>query len=147
MVHGDPFGDVTVIGAGLRAAHIGGDLVARTLDELPLVAVCAGVAEGETRVTGAGELRAKESDRIASVVAMVTALGGTANELDEGFVVRGDGAYQGGTTDAMRDHRIAMAAAVAATRSEAPITVAGFEAVDVSWPGFRDALESVWSSR
>ena len=69
---GDPIGDVTVVGSSLRAAHIGGDLSTRTIDELPLVAICAGVAEGETRVTNAAELRAKESDRIQAIVSIGT---------------------------------------------------------------------------
>jgi 3-phosphoshikimate 1-carboxyvinyltransferase len=146
-VHGDPVGDVTVRAASLRGVRLRGSLTARTIDELPLVAALAGAAGGETEVRDAAELTVKESDRIRAVVAMIRALGGSAEPYEDGFVVAGlEGRYRGGTVDAAGDHRIAMAAAVAATFSEQPVTVRGFEVVDVSWPGFRDALEAVWSS-
>jgi 3-phosphoshikimate 1-carboxyvinyltransferase len=146
-VHGDPTGDVTVRAASLRGVHIRAPLTVRAMDELPLIAVLAGAASGETEIRDASELAAKESDRIAATVAMVRALGGSAEPRDDGFVVTGLGArYPGGVVDAAGDHRIAMAAAVAATFSESPVTIRGFEAVDVSWPAFREELEGVWSS-
>ncbi|MFH2072794.1 MAG: 3-phosphoshikimate 1-carboxyvinyltransferase [Actinomycetota bacterium] len=144
---GEPIGDVTVIGGALRGAHVGGDLAIRTIDELPLVAVCAGIAEGETRVTGAADLRAKETDRIAAVVDMLGDLGAEAETAPDGFIVAGGARYRGGRTESRGDHRIAMAAAVAATAADGPVTVAGFEAVAVSWPGFEQALAAAWSSR
>lgn len=146
--HGDPVGDLTVHGAGLRGVHVRAPLTVRALDELPLVAVLAGVAEGDTEVRDASELAAKESDRIAATVNMIRSLGGSAEAHDDGFVVRGLAKrYPGGIVDAAGDHRIAMAAAVAATACEGAVRIRGFEAVDVSWPGFREALETLWSSR
>jgi 3-phosphoshikimate 1-carboxyvinyltransferase len=146
-VHGDPVGDVTVRAASLRGVRLRAPVTARALDELPLVGVLAGVAAGETEVRDASELAVKESDRIRAVVAMIRALGGSAEPRDDGFVVAGlDGRYRGGTVAAEGDHRIAMAAAVAATFCEEPVTVRGFEAVDVSWPEFGETLEAVWSS-
>jgi 3-phosphoshikimate 1-carboxyvinyltransferase len=147
MVMGDPVGDVAVVGAGLAGTHIGGDLAVRTIDEMPLVAVCAGVAEGETRVTGAADLRAKETDRIASIVRLVRDLGGAAEEAPDGFVVAGGARYRAARTDSRGDHRIAMAAAVAAAAADGPVTVDGFGAAAVSWPGFEEALETAWSSQ
>ncbi|MCB2223050.1 MAG: 3-phosphoshikimate 1-carboxyvinyltransferase [Actinobacteria bacterium] len=147
MVLGDPVGDVTVAGASLRGAHVGGDLAVRTIDELPLVAVCAGVARGETRITGAAELRAKESDRIAAVVTLLRDLGADADPTADGFIVAGGARYRAARTSSGGDHRIAMAAAVAATAAGGPVTVDGFDAADVSWPGFDRALEAAWSSR
>lgn len=147
MVLGDPIGDVSVIGVGLRGAHIGGDLAIRTIDELPLVAVCAGVADGATRVMGAADLRAKETDRIASVVGLLTDLGAQAEATPDGFIVWGGTRYRAGRTASRGDHRIAMAAAVAATAADGPVSVDGFEAAAVSWPGFEHALEATWSSR
>jgi len=147
MAFGDPIGDVTVVGSGLRGAHVGGDLTVRTIDELPLVAVCAGVAEGETRVTGAADLRAKESDRIATVIGLLRDLGAEAEATPDGFIVAGSARYGSGRTDSHGDHRIAMAAAVAAAASDGPVTVDGFQAAAISWPGFAQELEAAWSSR
>ena len=145
LLHGDPVGDVTVIGTELRGIRVGGALAVRSLDELSLVAVLGAAATGETVVAGAGELRAKESDRVATAVALVRALGGTAEEHPDGFVVRGGTPLEGGVVPAGGDHRIAMAAAVAAVAARHQVTVAGFEAVGASWPGFGEALEGLWS--
>lgn len=146
MVLGDPTGDVRVTGAALRGTLIAGDAAARAIDELPLVALLAIGAEGPTRVKDAGELRVKESNRVASTVAMIRALGGDAEESEDGFEVGGSQPIGGGTVDAAGDHRIAMAGAVAATASRSPVEVLGFGAADVSWPGFGDQLEALWSS-
>jgi len=142
---GDPVGTVTVQGPVLRGTRVTGALTVRTLDELPLVGVLAAVAEGETTVTGARELRAKESDRIAATVALVTALGGSAEASADGFSVRGSGLCPG-LFDAGGDHRMAMSAAVAATAA-GTVRVIGVETAAVSWPGFAETLERVWSSR
>lgn len=145
-VHGDPVGDVTVRGAHLRGVQVRGIRSVRALDELPLVAVLAGVAEGETHIRDAAELGAKESDRIASTVALVRALGGEADPAPDGMVIGGSARYRGGTVDAAGDHRIAMAAAVASAAADRPVAIEGFEAVASSWPGFLEALEGLWSS-
>jgi len=145
-VHGDPVGDVGVTGAGLHGIEIGGELAVRTLDELPLVGVLAAVADGRTRVSGAGELRVKETDRVAASVALVRALGGDAEEQAEGFTVTGKSKLDGGEVDARGDHRIAMAGAVAAVACDGEVSIRGFEASSVSWPEFATVLERTWSS-
>jgi len=144
LLHGDPVGDVAVTGAGLQGIRIEGLLAVRAIDELPLVGILATAAEGETVVAGAAELRVKESDRAAATVRLIRALGGIAEERPDGFVVWGSGALAGGSADAGGDHRIAMAAAVAAAAAP-EVAVKGFEAVAVSWPGFGEALEALWS--
>ncbi len=146
-VLGDPIGTVAVQGSGLRGTHVHGALAAAALDELPLVAVVASYGEGVTRVSDATELRAKESDRIASTVAMVNALGGGAQATDDGFEVLGVGWLEGGVVEADDDHRIAMAGAVAATGATGPVTIAGAGSVAVSWPRYFEALEALWSSQ
>lgn len=145
--HGDPIGDVTVTGGHLVGTDVAGDLAAATIDELPLVAVLGTCAEGVTTVRDAAELRSKESDRIEATVAMVRALGGGAEPSTDGFAVVGTGFLDPGVVEARGDHRIAMAAAVAATIVDGTVTVRGAQAADVSWPGFFAALEGVWSSR
>ncbi len=142
---GDPVGDVTVAGGRLTAVDVRGDLVASALDELPLVAVVAAFAEGITTVSDAAELRAKESDRIAAVVAMIRALDGGIEPRDDGFDVVGTGFLSGGTVETFSDHRIAMAAAVAATRAHEPVVIRDAEVASISWPGFYGTLESLWS--
>jgi 3-phosphoshikimate 1-carboxyvinyltransferase len=144
LLYGDPVGDVTVTGATLRGTKVAGALAVRTLDELPLVAVLAAAASGETLVSGAAELRFKESDRAGSAVALVRALGGTAEERPDGFVVAGGG-LQPGCVQAAGDHRLAMAAAVAAAACGEEVAVEGYEAVAASWPGFEEVLEGMWS--
>ncbi|OFW66745.1 MAG: 3-phosphoshikimate 1-carboxyvinyltransferase [Actinobacteria bacterium RBG_16_68_21] len=143
-VLGDPVGDVTVTGNRLTGTIIEGELTVRTLDELPLVAVVAAFAAGATTVRDAAELRTKESDRIAATVGMIRALGGAAEPAASGLVVEGTG-LTGGVVAADGDHRIAMAAAVAATRSGS-VVVEGFEVAAVSWPEFEAVLEETWSS-
>jgi 3-phosphoshikimate 1-carboxyvinyltransferase len=141
----DPVGTVTVRGPVRVGTRVSGNLTVRSLDELPLVGLLGCVAEGETVVADAAELRLKESDRIAATVRLVHSLGGTATPTADGFLVAGaplrSGAYFAGG-----DHRMAMAAAVAATVA-GTVTVVGIEAATVSWPQFPETLEQVWSSR
>jgi len=143
-VLGDPVGTVTVRGPVRHGMRVDGPLAVRTLDELPLVGLLGAMAEGETVVGDAGELRAKESDRITSAVALFRALGGVAEESADGFQVIGSG-LRSGRFDAAGDHRLAMAAAVAAT-SAGSVEVVGIETSAVSWPDFADTLERLWSS-
>lgn len=144
---GDPIGTVSVTGSGLRSTVVGGALAAAAIDELPLVAVVGSYAEGITRVRDAGELRAKESDRIESTVSMVNALGGGAQATEDGFEILGVGWLESGTVESAGDHRIAMAGAVAATGATGPVTIAGADSAAVSWPRFFEAMEALWSSR
>lgn len=115
--------------------------VSQCPDLVPALAVMAAVREGETRVINAGRLRIKESDRLASVTAMLAALGGQAEELPDGLVIHGVPSLRGGTVDACNDHRIAMAAAIAATACARPVTILGAECVDKSYPTFWEEYE------
>jgi 3-phosphoshikimate 1-carboxyvinyltransferase len=110
------------------------------IDELPLVALLGCFAEGETVVRGAGELRVKESDRIATVVDGLSALGAEIEALPDGFVVTGAGRLRGGRLDAAGDHRLAMLGAVAGLASQEGVEVVGMEAAAVSYPGFAEDL-------
>jgi len=118
--------------------------VPRLVDELPLVALLGAFAHGQTRVSGAAELRAKETDRIDTVTAAMRAIGVRIEPLDDGFVVRGTPARpRGGTIDAAGDHRIAMLGAVAGVVSREGVRLEGAESVSISFPGFFDLLASV----
>ena len=104
-------------------------------DLIPPLAVVAALARGETHIYNAGRLRLKESDRLAAVTALLTGLGAAVEERPDGLVIRG-GALHGGRADACGDHRIAMAAAIAASAAGGPVTLAGAEAVEKSYPAF-----------
>jgi 3-phosphoshikimate 1-carboxyvinyltransferase len=127
-------------GGGLAAVEVGGALVARTIDELPLVAVAATQAEGETVIRDAAELRVKESDRIAVLAAGLRALGGAVEETPDGLVIRGPVRLRGGRVQAAGDHRMAMAFAVAGLLASGPVTIAGWESTVISYPGFLEDL-------
>ncbi|HEX3929311.1 MAG TPA: 3-phosphoshikimate 1-carboxyvinyltransferase [Nocardioides sp.] len=133
--------DVTARGSALEATDVEPGEVPGLVDEIPVLAVAAALAEGTTRFRGAGELRVKETDRLATVTAMLRALGVTVVEHPDGLDVTG-GRLGGGTVDSFGDHRIAMAAAMAAVAAREPVTVLRFDAVATSYPGFLDDLGS-----
>ena len=143
---GEWVADVRVsAGATLRGIAIGGEAIPTLIDELPLLACIAAYAEGETRVTGAAELRVKESDRIAVVVANLRAIGAEAEELADGFVVRGTAPRLAGRVTTHGDHRMAMAFGVLGALPGNEIIVDDPGCVSVSYPGFWADLERVIS--
>ena len=132
---GEPVADIHVRGGNLRGIAIGGELVASAIDEFPAVFVAAACARGETVVTGAAELRVKESDRIAAMCDGLHALGISALAQPDGAKIMG-GRIRRGTVDSKGDHRIAMSFAIAALRAEQPITILDCANVNTSFPGF-----------
>jgi 3-phosphoshikimate 1-carboxyvinyltransferase len=143
-VAGEWIGDLEVHSAELTATNIGADEVPLLVDELPLFALAAGSARGDSQVSGAGELRIKESDRIETVTNGLRTLGVRIRARDDGFDVRGVPARPtGGRMPSDGDHRIAMLGAIAGVVSRDGVEVGGSEAVAISFPGFFDLLESV----
>jgi 3-phosphoshikimate 1-carboxyvinyltransferase len=140
----EPVADLVVRGPapGLRATEIAGDLAVRALDELPILAVLAARARGTTTVRDAGELRVKESDRIATTCAMLRAFGVACEPRPDGFVVEGvpDRPLRPAQVHSDGDHRIAMAAAVAALVADGPSQIDDADNVATSYPGFTAAL-------
>lgn len=136
---GEPRGTVVVEGDRTGTVAIAPAEVPALIDELPAIAALAAHG-GEVTVGGAAELRVKESDRIAALVAGFRRLGIEADERPDGFSIRGAGAPEGGTADAHGDHRIAMALAIAALAARRPSTIEGADAVVISYPGFFDTL-------
>ena len=139
----EPVGDLDVAAAPLEGTTVEADEVPLAIDELPLVALLGAFAEGETVVRGAGELRVKESDRIAAVVEGLRGLGADIEATEDGFVVRGDGGLDGGRIDARGDHRMAMLGAVAGLASAEGVEVEGMEAAAVSYPTFERELRAL----
>ncbi|MEA2449776.1 MAG: 3-phosphoshikimate 1-carboxyvinyltransferase [Thermoleophilaceae bacterium] len=139
----EPIGELDVAQAPLVGTTIEAHEVPLAIDELPLVALLGCFAEGETVVRGAGELRLKESDRIAGVVDGLRALGADIEATPDGFVVQGGGGIEGGSIDALGDHRLAMLGAVAGLASRSGVEVVGMEAAAVSYPGFEADVRSL----
>jgi 3-phosphoshikimate 1-carboxyvinyltransferase len=143
-VAGEWMGDIEVRSAPLVATNVGADDVPRLVDELPLFALAAGSAHGDSRLTGAAELRVKESDRIETVTNGLRALGVHIRAREDGFDVRGVPARPtGGRMPSNGDHRIAIVAAIAGVVSREGVDVGGAEAVAISFPGFFELLDSV----
>jgi 3-phosphoshikimate 1-carboxyvinyltransferase len=137
---GEPVGDLHVRAARLRGTDIAGDEGPSSIDELPILAVAAAAADGRTVISGAAELRVKESDRIAAIATLLAALGVSVEERDDGLAIEGGRLRGPALIDAGHDHRIVMAAAVAALAAAGPVTIDGAEAASVSFPGFFDCL-------
>ena len=134
MVGGEPVADIVVRTSRLRGVEVSGALVPRAIDELPLVAVLGCFAEGRTAVRDAAELRAKESDRVESVVSVLGRMGAAVEPAPDGFAVV-PGALHGAWVDAGGDHRIGMLAAIAGAVADGETWVDN-DAVSVSYPGF-----------
>ncbi len=139
----EPTATIIARSGPLQGTRVGAGEVPLAIDELSLVALAACFAEGETVVTGAGELRHKESDRIATVVAALGALGARIEAGDDGFTVTGTGGLEGGAIDAAGDHRLAMLGAIAGLAAREAVEVQGFEAAAVSYPGFASDLAAL----
>jgi 3-phosphoshikimate 1-carboxyvinyltransferase len=136
----EPVSDLDVTAGPLVGTVVEPDEVPLAIDELPLVALLGCFAEGETVVRGAQELRYKESDRIATVVDGLRALGATIEATEDGFAVTGTGGLRGGQISSHGDHRLAMLGAVAGLASNEGVEVHGMEAAQVSYPSFLDDL-------
>ena len=142
-VSGEPVADIVVRGSKLYGTRIDGDLIVTSLDELPALAVAAAFAEGITEIHDAEELRVKESDRIETTAAMLTAMGVEVEEWRDGMRIVG-GQPRGAAVDSHGDHRLAMAAAVAALASDpesGPTTIQRASAVEISYPSFWSDLD------
>ena len=139
----EPVATIVARSGPLQGTRVGGGEVPLAIDELPLVALAGCFADGKTIVTGAAELRHKESDRIASVVSGLRGLGAEIEATDDGFAVAGGGGLRGGTLDSVGDHRLAMLGAIAGLASAEGVEVAGFDAARISYPGFGADLASL----
>ena len=143
-IGGEPAGDVEVRASDLVGATVSAEEVPTLVDELPLLAVAASHARGDTVVRGAAELRVKETDRLEAIVEELRRIGGHVRATDDGFRIRGVPArLRGGVVDTRGDHRIALLGAIAGIASREGVDLRGAEAVDVSFPGFFEVLEQV----
>jgi 3-phosphoshikimate 1-carboxyvinyltransferase len=140
----EPVADILVTGGKrLNSITIGGALIPRLIDEIPVLAVAAAVADGETVISNAAELRVKESDRIAALAGEMRKLGVRITEKEDGMIIHGGYDLIGAEVDSCGDHRIAMALAVAGLAAGGETAVRNAEAINISFPGFMAALRSL----
>jgi 3-phosphoshikimate 1-carboxyvinyltransferase len=135
--------DLTVRTSELQGVEVGGHTVVRMIDEFPALAVAATQALGVTVVRDAAELRVKETDRIAAIVAGLRALGARIDPLPDGFRVEGPTVLRGAVVDSFGDHRLAMALAVAGLVSEGEVVVERAECIADSFPGFVEVIRGL----
>lgn len=140
---GEPAGDLVARHRTLRAVRIEGKSVSRAIDELPVISVAACFAEGETVISGAGELRVKETDRISAMTAELSKLGADIRETRDGMVINGTGELRGARCESRGDHRVAMSLAVAATRARGETVIGDAGCVSISFPGFFSLFEAL----
>ncbi len=144
VVSGEDVGDIRVKYSRLKGCIIEKDIIPRLIDELPVIAVLASQAEGETIIKDAQDLRNKESDRIAAVVNELSKIGVDIKETVDGFIVKGVNQIRGGCeVNSYNDHRLAMSLYVAGLISQKPIAINGFEWVDISFPEFLGLFKNI----
>ncbi len=141
--HGEPVGEIRVRHSSLHGIRIGDPLVVRMIDELPVLAVAAAYAEGETRVEDAEELRLKETDRISALCEEFRRLGVKIEERKDGYSIQGGSPILGGRVEAHGDHRMAMALAVAGLGAKRPLEIKGAEMVRESFPTFSRTITAL----
>ena len=141
---GEPVADLEIgPGSDLNTLNVSGEMAAEMIDELPVLAVAATQLPGESRISGAAELRVKESDRIAAMAEGLAAMGADIVPRDDGWIIKGPTRLQGARVSSYGDHRVAMALAVAGLFAEGATEIEDAECVEISYPGFFDQLESL----
>ena len=141
-VAGEPVGDIQVIYANkLKPFQINADIIPRLVDEVPILAVAACFCDGDSHVTGASELRVKETDRLAVIARQLKAMGAKIEEHTDGLTIHGGNQLQGAELDSESDHRIAMSLAIASLLAKGDSTLSQSDAAAVSYPDFWDDLE------
>lgn len=140
---GEPTADLLVRTSRLHGTTISGSLIPRLIDELPVIAVMACMAEGETVIRDAAELKVKESNRIEVMVRNLTAMGADVTETDDGMIIRGGKPLHGAVIDSRLDHRIAMTFAIAGLLADGETEILGAECVNISYPAFYEDLKGL----
>lgn len=141
--NGEPVADLTVHSMPLHGATIGGDLIPKLIDEVPILAVAACFAQGVTIIQNAEELKVKESNRIRTVVSELSKMGADIQETEDGMIITGGKPLCGVPVESYHDHRIAMSLAIAALACQGETEINNAQCVDISFPGFYDKIEEL----
>jgi len=142
---GELIGDITVEGQGLKGLVFGGDIIPRLIDEIPVLAVAAAVAEGQTIIRDASELKVKESNRLRAVATELTRFGADIRETEDGLIINGRRSLTGAVCESYHDHRIAMACALMGLIAKDQTIVHDAECIDISFPDFQCILSSLYN--
>ena len=143
-ISGEKVGDIIISTSELKGTTIEGEIIPKLIDEIPVIAVLATQAEGTTTIKDAQDLRNKESDRIKVVVDGLKSLGANIEETPDGMIIKGKTTLNGGKTiESFHDHRIAMSFYIAGLVSQSPVTVSGFEWVNISFPEFEKLMKNL----
>ena len=140
---GEPVADLHVVGGKLKGVDVGGEWAARTIDEYPILAVAAALADGVTRFSDVKELRYKESDRIAAMTEGLRQIGAQVEEREDGMTIHGGNKLRGTRVRSFGDHRVAMSLAIAGLASDGGVEIDDVACVDISFPGFFDLLGKI----
>ena len=140
---GEPAGDIRVRSAPLKGVEIKGDIIPRCVDELPVLCIAAAIAEGETWIRDAAELRVKESDRIAGMAECLSSLGVEVETFEDGMRIQGTKRLKGSMCNSRGDHRIAMSMAIAGLAAEGETLIEDTECINTSFPMFEETLQRV----
>ncbi len=141
--NGEPVADLFVSSSALHGIEIGGSLIPRLIDEIPIIAVMAAFAKGKTVIRDAAELKVKESNRIDVCVKNLSAMGAIIEGTDDGMIIEGGHPLHGSRIDSHLDHRIAMSFAIAGLNTESRVEIIGADCVSISYPGYYRDLESL----
>ncbi len=139
----EPYADITVETSSLKGVEIGGDIIPRLIDEVPIIALMATQAQGTTVIKGAEELKVKETNRIDTVVTELKKLGADIEATEDGMIIKGKTRLHGGTLDSYGDHRIGMMGAIASLIAEGETVLENDKAINVSYPIFFEHMESL----
>jgi 3-phosphoshikimate 1-carboxyvinyltransferase len=139
----EPVADIEVFSSSLKAVPVDKEYIANIIDEIPILCVAAAFAEGETVISGAKELRYKESDRIKAITMQFNKAGAAVYEMEDGLKICGDPYFmpKGGIFESYGDHRIAMSLAVMGLRAKKSFVIPGSACIDTSFPGFETVLK------
>ena len=140
---GEPTADIVVKTSRLKGTVIGGEVIPTLIDEIPVIALLAAFAEGETVIKDAAELKVKETDRIETVTDNLKAMGADVTPTDDGMIIHGGNPLHGTSIHTLLDHRIAMAFSIAALVAEGNTKILDSKCVDVSYPTFYDTFEAL----
>lgn len=140
---GEPVADLLVKPSSLHGTIIEGDIIPTLIDEIPVIAVLAAYADGQTIIKDAAELKVKESNRIDTVVTNLKAMGADIAATDDGMIINGGRLLHGASIDSYLDHRIAMSFAIASLKAEGMTSIKDAECVNISYPGFYNDLDSI----
>ena len=142
-VNEEPVCDLKITSGPLKAVNVGGELIPKLIDEIPLLAIAAARAQGTTIISDAAELRVKESDRIETVAVNLKKMGIQLQIKEDGFIIPGPQKLKGAVLDSYGDHRIAMAFSIAALLADGETTIRNTECADISFPGFFRVIDRI----